>query len=339
MTAIVQIRGFIYAHQVDLLSMIDLHAQSDRIRNKNAFCFWPCDYVQGPRLSRGGIVFKRIVSRPWIGCFGYRQVSIMLFSFHRSIAPALIPALLSQTVVASDIKSRAETALYTLQDWYNETSGLWDTCGWWNGANVMTAVADLAMVDSSVTETAVHVFNTTFHVAPAASNPHPGPEVKTVFQRDLSSRGQNVGNASDWLDSAYDDDGWWALAWIAAYDVTKEDAYLDLAEGIFAGLVRISPGPCMTRLLTFMQKAAWGTSCDGAGIPWNPTSTYVNSITNELFLSVAAHLANRVSSEKQYYTRWAQRQWDWFSAQGFLGENNTINDGLLENCKNNGDTV
>lgn len=165
----------------------------------------------------------------------------MLFSFYRSIASALISALLSRTVVASDVKSRAETALYTLQDWYNETSGLWDTCGWWNGASVMTAVADLALVDSSVKETAVHVFNNTFHVAPAASNPHPGPEVKTVFQRDLSSRGQNAGNASDWLDSAYDDDGWWALAWIAAYDVTKEDAYLDLAEGIFSGLVCI-PG-------------------------------------------------------------------------------------------------
>jgi predicted alpha-1,6-mannanase (GH76 family) len=86
------------------------------------------------------------------------------------------------------------------------------------------------------------------------------------------------------------------------------------------------------------QINAWGTNC-GGGIPWNPTSTYVNSVTNELFLSVAAHLANRVSDRKSFYVRWAQKQWDWFTAQGFIGENGTINDGLLENCQNNGDTV
>lgn len=163
---------------------------------------------------------------------------VMLFSFHRLVAPALIPLLLTKLTVADGVKSRAETAFYTLQDWYNDESGIWDTCGWWNGANVMNAVADLAMVDSSVRQTANYVFNNTYYVAPAASNPKPGPEVKTVFQRDLSTRG-HPGNASDWLDSAYDDDGWWALAWIAAYDATNEGAYLELAEGIFAGLVSI----------------------------------------------------------------------------------------------------
>lgn len=54
---------------------------------------------------------------------------------------------------------------------------------------------------------------------------------------------------------------------------------------------------------------------------------------------MAAHLANRVPGQKDYYASWAQREWDWFSAQGFIGENGTINDGLLDNCQNNGDTV
>jgi uncharacterized protein YyaL (SSP411 family) len=67
------------------------------------------------------------------------------------------------------------------------------------------------------------------------SNPQPGPEKKTVFTRD--SQGSNVVNVTQWLDQAYDDDGWWALAWIAAYDVTKEQSYLELAEGIFESLV------------------------------------------------------------------------------------------------------
>ena len=40
-------------------------------------------------------------------------------------------------------------------------------------------------------------------------------------------------NAKDWLDGFYDDDLWWALAWIGAYDVTQDIKYLQLAEGIF----------------------------------------------------------------------------------------------------------
>lgn len=65
----------------------------------------------------------------------------------------------------------------------------------------------------------------------------------------------------------------------------------------------------------------------------------MNAITNELFLSVAAHLANRSLSKRDEYLNWAQTQWNWFSAQGFMGENGTINDGLLDNCQNNGQTV
>lgn len=54
---------------------------------------------------------------------------------------------------------------------------------------------------------------------------------------------------------------------------------------------------------------------------------------------MAAHLANRVPSKKEDYVQWARKEWDWFAAQGFIGENNTINDGLLDNCGNNGATV
>ncbi|KAJ5757702.1 uncharacterized protein N7511_006396 [Penicillium nucicola] len=230
-----------------------------------------------------------------------------------------VSLLLTGSAVADDARSRAQDALKTLQTWYNPQSGIWDTCGWWDGASCMTTVADLAALDPSVMDTATYVFNNTFNVGPV-SNPAPGPEKKTVFTRD--SQGSDGVNVTQWLDQAYDDDGWWALAWIAAYDVTKEQTYLELAEGIFESLA-----------------AAWGTNCGGGGIPWNPTSTYVNSITNEVFLSVAAHLANRVPDQKEYYVRWAQKEWDWFRAQGFIGENGTINDGLLENCQNNGATV
>ncbi|KAJ5563251.1 Six-hairpin glycosidase [Penicillium sp. DV-2018c] len=243
----------------------------------------------------------------------------MLLSRHVLLAPSLISLLLTGSAVADDARSRARDALKTLQGWYNPKSGIWDTCGWWDGASCMNTIADLAALDPSVMDTATYVFNNTFNVGPV-SNPNPGPEVKTVFTRD-DHRSSAV-NASQWLNQAYDDDAWWALAWIGAYDVTREGTYLELAEGIFESLAD-----------------AWGTNCGGGGLPWNPTSTYVNSITNELFLSVAAHLANRVPERKEYYVRWAQKEWDWFTSQDFIGENGTINDGLLENCQNNGATV
>ncbi|KAJ5752576.1 hypothetical protein N7520_009493 [Penicillium odoratum] len=245
----------------------------------------------------------------------------MLLSAPRLFVPMLTASLFSGIAVADDAKLRAELALDALQVWYNNSTGLWDTVGWWNGANCLTVIADLAALDSSVVDTADYVFNNTYNVAPG-SNPNPGPEVKTTKRDFLAPRANNAGNASDWLDSAYDDDGWWVLAWIAAYDVTEEPRYLQLAEGIFSALTD-----------------AWGTRCGGGGIPWNPSNTYVNAITNELFLSAAAHLANRVPSRKSYYVDWAQKEWNWFMAQGFIGENNTINDGLLDNCQNNGATV
>lgn len=165
----------------------------------------------------------------------------MLFSARRVLVPALTASLLLPGVSFCDnAKTRAQTALGALQEWYNTTSGLWDTVGWWNGANCMTTIADLAALDSSVMETADFVFNNTFIKAPS-SNPNPGPETRTNTKRNiLPPRANSDGNSSQWLDSAYDDDGWWALAWIAAYDVTEENSYLDLAEGIFSSLVRIN---------------------------------------------------------------------------------------------------
>lgn len=158
----------------------------------------------------------------------------MLFSRSSLLAPSLISLLLSGNAVADDARTRARNAFEVLQGWYNPSSGIWDTTGWWDGANCMNTIADLAVLDTSVLDTARYVFNNTFNVGPV-SNPHPGPETKTVFTRD--NQQSTAVNASQWLDQAYDDDGWWALAWIAAYDVTKEQQYLELAEGIFESLV------------------------------------------------------------------------------------------------------
>ncbi|KAF7177277.1 hypothetical protein CNMCM7691_005167 [Aspergillus felis] len=233
--------------------------------------------------------------------------------------------VLVPSVAAGTSQTRAETALAALQTWYNTTSGIWNTCGWWNGANCMTVIADLAEVDDSVRDVAVAVFENTWSVAPT-SNPAPGRGNDTYTGAIKHHRPQEVDrrragvDVSQWLDGAYDDDAWWALAWIAAYDVTGRQEYLDLAVGVFDDLSKVWPSRC------------------GGGIYWDYTHTYVNAIANELFLSLAAHLANRASN-KQYYVDWAQREWDWFRGSGMINANHTINDGLTESCQNNGQTT
>lgn len=57
-------------------------------------------------------------------------------------------------------------------------------------------------------------------------------------------------------------------------------------------------------------------------------------MTNELYLSVAAHLANRVPNRQRYFDV-AKRQWSWFKNVGFINEQGTINDGLTDSCENN----
>ena len=91
--------------------------------------------------------------------------------------------------------------------------------------------------------------------------------------------------------------------------------YLDTAEGIFGNL-----------------SAAWPTTCNNGGIHWSATSTYVNAISNELFLSVAAHLANRVLTKKAYYIEWAQREWIWFQSVRMIDSAGVIVDGLGADC-------
>jgi predicted alpha-1,6-mannanase (GH76 family) len=78
----------------------------------------------------------------------------------------------------------------------------------------------------------------------------------------------------------------------------------------------------------------------GGGIWWDKANTYVNAIANELYLSVASHLANRVTNQKDFYLNIATTQWNWFQNSGMINAQNNINDGLdFQTCKNNNGTV
>jgi predicted alpha-1,6-mannanase (GH76 family) len=186
----------------------------------------------------------------------------------------------------------ASAGITALQKWYTTSTGLWKSTGWWNAANALTALIRYEKETGDSTHDSV--IGTTF----------------TAAQR----------QHAHFVNNYYDDNGWWALAWVTAFDVTREDRYLDAAKTIFTH-----------------NTAGWDDTC-GGGLWWNTAKTYKNAITNELFLTLAALLHQRTSGDKSYLT-WAQREWDWFSASGLIGTSGLINDGLTSACANNGATT
>jgi predicted alpha-1,6-mannanase (GH76 family) len=188
-----------------------------------------------------------------------------------------------------DDRARAAAGIEALQRWYGRRTGRWRTAGWWNAANALTTV--IGYTQCTGDETYLGVVEHTFR---AAGRKHP-----------------------DFLVGFYDDNGWWGLAWVAAYDLTGEARYLDAARTIFANLL-----------------TGWDDTC-GGGVWWSTDRSYKNAITNELFLTLAAQLHQRCADSGKYL-EWARREWDWFCARGLIGDGGLVNDGLDESCQNNG---
>ncbi|EMC91332.1 glycoside hydrolase family 76 protein [Baudoinia panamericana UAMH 10762] len=252
-------------------------------------------------------------------------------SFTRNIGTVLLATVnLLASSQAQVTSSDAEAAYTALQQWYNGSTGLWiPSTGWWNSANCLTVIADLAQIDGTAKSEAESVFSTTHSNAPSyeasmtkvmGANAMPQTYYAGAMPAGMEST-ETTANQG-WLNGYYDDEGWWALAWIAAYDVTGNSDYLSTAEYIFNDMAQsLNTTPC------------------GGGIWWDKAHTYVNAIANELFLDVAAHLANRASNGSAYQ-EYALNQWTWFKNSGLINSQNTINDGLDNStCQNNGQTV
>jgi predicted alpha-1,6-mannanase (GH76 family) len=257
------------------------------------------------------------------------QFAIMAFASIHSLLLLSTAVFLDSVPQYHYYQSEAESALATLQHWYNRTTGIYDTTGWWNSANCITVLGNLAAVDNSTKLIATSVFANTLVAAQNYNlqmskvvdanylyQSYYGPSTPPGVEAVVSL------NPAGFLNGYYDDEGWWALGWIQAYDVTNDTRYLTTAANIFEDMKNGSTTPCSN-----------GTS----GIWWDKSETYVNAIANELYLSVASHLANRMSN-KNYYLHIALNQWKWFQKSGMVNSQNLINDGL-QNCSNNGGTI
>ncbi|KAI0840776.1 glycoside hydrolase family 76 protein [Hypoxylon sp. FL0890] len=253
------------------------------------------------------------------------------------VSSSVIGSLASRAIflMSSHITNRADSATYashtvdainTLQTWYNRETGLWDTTGWWNSANCLTVLADFAIIDPSASDSLniPEIIQNTYDQAQKtpvqaskvlAAGGLPISTYTRLSKREIEKRG-----FENFLNDYYDDEGWWALAMIHSYDIgvqgIGDQQYLQAAIDIFEDMKK-------------------GNSTCG-GIYWSKVTPYTNAIANELFLSVAASLANRVPSRKDYFLQTAQTQWNWFKNSGLINSDNLINDGLTDDCKNNG---
>jgi len=117
---------------------------------------------------------------------------------------------------AQYVEYAVEASKAMQQDWYDTSTGLWNG-SWWNSANAITTLADFQdHFNGSIGSVTSTVFPNTLKQAPLA------PQF----------------NYTGFINGFYDDELWWALAWIRVWDVTPEDdpmrnQYLDTAKSIF----------------------------------------------------------------------------------------------------------
>jgi predicted alpha-1,6-mannanase (GH76 family) len=206
---------------------------------------------------------------------------------------AVSGGLSSLPLAHDDFNANTAAAAEMLQQCYND-GGLYDTTGWWNSANCIEALIEDITANNDLP----------YLVA-----------LTNTF---------NLNSSGNFLNSYYDDEGWWANSWIRAYDVTGNTNFLNMAKNIFSDLT-----------------TGWDTtsSCPG-GVWWNKSDTYKNAIPNELFLLAAIRLHQRTPGDggAGSYFYWATNEWTWFKASGMINSQNLINDGL-NGCVNNGETT
>jgi predicted alpha-1,6-mannanase (GH76 family) len=259
---------------------------------------WPDGSSRGRTSTPAGATGTRTA------LFAARDTRNLLYGgVLRACGRAVTGAAGSCTAWARPTGDRAAAAADALMYAYQPDTAWWIS-SWWNSAVAVTTLMDW-MKRSGRTE---HrwIVDRTFVVN------------RVAFPAGVRS---NDAIQAHFISRSIDDAEWWAIAWIQAYDLTKDVKYLNEA----------------VTIANYVQ-GYWDTKC-GGGVYWDGERTYKNAVTNGLYVRMTAALHNRIPGDTTWLNR-ANAGWTWFNNSGMINGSLLVNDGLNSGtCANNGQTV
>ncbi len=198
--------------------------------------------------------------------------------------------------VESRFQKKMDASMNTLVESRSDSTGIWPEAGWWNSANLFTAVIRYAELTNQKKRFV--------------------PLIEDVFSKTrkfpvYDDKGNFMFECENYINDYYDDEGWWALAWIEAYKLTAKKEYLEMAETIFRDMT-----------------TGWSDDICQGGIYWkkNPL-VYKNSIANNLFALTAIRLYHQ--TQKKEYAEWFEKEVNWYLDSGLYNtDNQMIEDGI-----------
>ncbi len=123
-----------------------------------------------------------------------RFASLMIFSACIFCCRLFAQAPAAAPAPPPTYAQQAAEGVQAMQKWYEPGTGLYRTTGWWNSANATTVLVNYSRISADMQYRAT--LANTFDAAQKTSK--------------------------GFLNDYYDDEGWWALPWIDAYELTRE---------------------------------------------------------------------------------------------------------------------
>jgi predicted alpha-1,6-mannanase (GH76 family) len=193
---------------------------------------------------------------------------------------------------------RVQESKDRLMSLFDEGRGQWQRAEWWHQPNILETLAE-------------------YERQVPGDQPSFAWVANLVFERN---------RRHGFINEFFDDTGWWALAWVRAFEVTGERRYLDTSRKLFE----------------YLATQGWTETSCGGGMRWKTDNPYKNAITTELFLRLSLRLyatsSDGEGDAKERYRQWALKAWSWFERSGMVHPaHGLVSDGLTQgSCANNG---